>query len=315
MTQLEPGQPPRRNGGRRRVASGLLLLLLVLLAGPLEGDALHLLVLALLALQRESLDGLPVARGRASRGEHRRGGALRLLLEAVGRIGDLDAARRRRAVDRPRALLHDVGELVRQGPLRLRSPRLEVVGVDDDVVAHRVRGRLHRLGRPAIDVEAHVREVRAEVLLHRGARRVVERRAAAPDDVVDRRAGLVVALEVGGGRRVAGRALEPEHRARAQARGRRRRVEAHRRLARATRGPRLGRALDEDGFFTFAHGTPPPVEMAPQLAPSSSSSLATTSYHLPNSARTERRPSLRYSRCTARTTSAIDSGRRSAAAR
>ena len=133
------GAAPDRGGRTRRPLSRLFFLLLLGSALALDEGALGGLLFLLLGgvgaldgriLLRVALDGRRLYRCRGSGsaagaggGHHPLGVGRGLALEAVGRVADLDAAGGRRAVDRPAALLDDVGQLVGQRhPAGVASP-------------------------------------------------------------------------------------------------------------------------------------------------------------------------------------------------
>src|SRR6266508_362948 len=155
--------------------------------------------------------------GRSRAGHQPVGIGHRRTLVAVGRVADLHAAARVRAVDRPAALLYDVGQLVGEHVPAGRGRRVVHVVLENDVRPDRERLRVHRPRRPVrrvVGVYPHVAEVLAEAGLHVDAGVRVERAAAAGVDhlvywrtlLVDERAHA----------RVADRALQAQQSRRAQ---------------------------------------------------------------------------------------------------
>src|SRR6266511_2708255 len=97
--------------------------------------------------------------GRSRAGHQPVGIGHRRTLVAVGRVADLHAAARVRAVDRPAALLYDVGQLVGEHVPAGRGRRVVHVVLENDVRPDRERLRVHRPRRPVllVDERAHAR--------------------------------------------------------------------------------------------------------------------------------------------------------------
>ncbi len=115
-------------------------------------------------------------------------------LKPVGRVADLNSAAGVGAVDGTVALLHHVGQLMRDHVLARIGGGVVLVALEHDVgpdgVGLRV-DRLRRIMRGAVVVDANVAEVRTEPALHVGTEVPGQRRATGGDHVVDRRALLV----------------------------------------------------------------------------------------------------------------------------
>ena len=145
---------------------------------------------------------------RCRRSRHLLTDPVRLALESVTRLADLQPRRRPAGgIARPlarmsdRALLDHMGQLMGEQPAALGRSRGVGAGGEDDVAPDGVGPRMHGLGRrgcAGLAVHAYVTEVVPEAGFHERAGGCVERLAAVPQRLVDDGWGCGVGAVSGG---------------------------------------------------------------------------------------------------------------------